>query len=135
MRSRLNAKLNAKLEHGLRKLQDRAPPVVAGAIDEIIDRAIPNARRAQEMDLPTLAPRSAPPTEVQTYGPELETADHTVRQAFFKYSQCNGKKRALLVSSCFCSGFCLVLEILFFTDWNHLRWVGCPVARVYQRRE
>ena len=110
----MRSRLNSKLEHGLRKLQDRAPPVVSGAIDGIIDRAIPaianitggskHGRGQLNEDAinngMVLAPRSAPPTKIQTYGPEVEGPDHEVRQAFFKYSQCNGKKRALLVSNC-----------------------------------
>ena len=43
-------------------------------------------------------PPHLPPSQQQHYGPKFEGADHQAQQPFFQYSQCNGKKKALLVS-------------------------------------
>ena len=40
-----------------------------------------------------------PPIGHQRYGPQFEDANHRQQQPYFQYSQCNGKKKALCVSS------------------------------------
>ena len=77
-----------KLERQLRRLQERVPDVVADAIDDIVDATGPSS-----------GSRYLPPTGVQTYGPQIEGPDNAVKQPFFQYSQCSGKKKALLVST------------------------------------
>jgi len=38
-----------------------------------------------------------PPSEVQSYGPQFQGRDNQLHQPFFQYSQCNGRKKALLI--------------------------------------
>ena len=38
-----------------------------------------------------------PPTQVQHYGPNVQGPNHKSAQPYFQYSQCNGKKKALLI--------------------------------------
>lgn len=38
-----------------------------------------------------------PPNQEQHYGPQFEGSDHQQHQPYFKYSQCTGKKKALLI--------------------------------------
>ncbi|TFK75218.1 hypothetical protein BDN72DRAFT_892560 [Pluteus cervinus] len=38
-----------------------------------------------------------PPTQVQSYGPHFQNANHQDSQLSFQYSQCNGKKKALCI--------------------------------------
>ncbi|KAH7107065.1 peptidase C14, caspase domain-containing protein [Auriculariales sp. MPI-PUGE-AT-0066] len=38
-----------------------------------------------------------PPTEVQSYGPQYQGHDQQMHQPFFQYSQCNGRKKALII--------------------------------------
>uniref|UniRef100_A0A8H7Y0F8 Peptidase C14 caspase domain-containing protein n=1 Tax=Psilocybe cubensis TaxID=181762 RepID=A0A8H7Y0F8_PSICU len=42
-------------------------------------------------------PPPRPPTQIQTYGPQFEGANHRAMQPSFQYSQCTGKKKALCI--------------------------------------
>jgi len=44
-----------------------------------------------------MGPPPRPPTGNQNYGPQFQGANQQNSQAFFQYSQCNGKKKALCI--------------------------------------
>ncbi|TFK27140.1 metacaspase [Coprinopsis marcescibilis] len=46
---------------------------------------------------PSYAAPHMPPTQVQKYGPHFQGPGNRDSQAFFQYSQCTGKKKALLI--------------------------------------
>lgn len=67
-----------------------------------------------------------PPSGQQNYGPHFEGKDHQDHQPFFQYSQCTGKRKALLVRP-LCSGsflYMLGLKLAYLLQQIGINYVG-----------